>query len=220
MRVLEQLQRTFCFMQFSKRRYFDPRPFVDACKTLNLNFNVYHQNDAAEFCDQLLDRIENATQGDCLLSITRLHNTHAIFVLFHRVHTFTIHTNLSQTYHKLSKIHTNNTCTPPISTPPIQLPTTPTRTSHPNIPFYQPSVPPFPSKENTPNRMYGPMYCKNIRLEGKICIKRFLKIVMHTKMTNVIVVIGKGRTEPRCHNSYLITYSLSILHYSVVTHTS
>ena len=63
LRVLEQLQRTFCFMQFSKRRYFDPRAFVDACKTLNLNFNVYHQNDAAEFCDQLLDRIENATQG-------------------------------------------------------------------------------------------------------------------------------------------------------------
>jgi ubiquitin carboxyl-terminal hydrolase 9/24 len=63
LRVLEQLQRTFCFMQFSKRRYYDPRSFVDACKTLNLNFNVYHQNDAAEFCDQLLDRIENATQG-------------------------------------------------------------------------------------------------------------------------------------------------------------
>ena len=63
LRVLEQLQRTFCFMQFSKRRYYDPRAFVDACKTLNLNFNVYHQNDAAEFCDQLLDRIENATQG-------------------------------------------------------------------------------------------------------------------------------------------------------------
>ena len=63
LRVLEQLQRTFCFMQSSKKRYFDPRAFVDACKTLNLNFNVYHQNDAAEFCDQLLDRIENATQG-------------------------------------------------------------------------------------------------------------------------------------------------------------
>jgi hypothetical protein len=57
-RVLEQLQRTFCFMKYSKKRYFDPRPFVDACKTLNLNFNVYHQNDAAEFCDQLFDRIE------------------------------------------------------------------------------------------------------------------------------------------------------------------
>lgn len=62
-RVLEQLQRTFCFMKLSKRRYFDPRPFVEACRTLNLNFNVYHQNDAAEFCDQLLDRIETATKG-------------------------------------------------------------------------------------------------------------------------------------------------------------
>eukprot|EP01038_Epipyxis_sp_PR26KG_P004500 gene4500-6357_t len=62
-RVLEQLQRAFCFMKLSKRRYFDPRPFVEVCKTLNLNFNVYHQNDAAEFCDQLLDRIETATKG-------------------------------------------------------------------------------------------------------------------------------------------------------------
>lgn len=62
-KVLEQLQRTFCFMKYSKRRFFDPKPFVEACKTLNMNFNVYHQNDASEFCDQLLDRIELATKG-------------------------------------------------------------------------------------------------------------------------------------------------------------
>lgn len=62
-RVLEQLQRTFAFMKHSKRRYFDPRPFVEACKTLNMNFSVYQQNDAAEFYDQLLDRIEIATKG-------------------------------------------------------------------------------------------------------------------------------------------------------------
>lgn len=61
--VLEQLQRTFCFMKHSKKRYFDPRPFVDACKTLNMNFSVYQQNDACEFFDQLLDRIELATKG-------------------------------------------------------------------------------------------------------------------------------------------------------------
>lgn len=62
-RVLEQLQRCFCFMEFSKRRYFDPKPFVDACKTLNMSFNVYHQNDSAEFYDQLLDRLETAMKG-------------------------------------------------------------------------------------------------------------------------------------------------------------
>ena len=62
-RVLEQLQRTFAFMKHSKRRYFDPRPLVEACKTLNMNFSVYQQNDAAEFYDQLLDRIEIATKG-------------------------------------------------------------------------------------------------------------------------------------------------------------
>ena len=62
-RILEHIQRAFCYMKLSKRRYFDPRPFVEACKTLNLNFNVFHQNDASEFCDQLLDRIEIATKG-------------------------------------------------------------------------------------------------------------------------------------------------------------
>lgn len=62
-RVLDQLQRTFCFMKMSKKRFFDPVLFVEACKSLNLNFNVYHQNDAAEFCDQLLDRIETSTKG-------------------------------------------------------------------------------------------------------------------------------------------------------------
>jgi ubiquitin C-terminal hydrolase len=62
-RVLDQLQRVFYFMKHSMRRSFDPRPFVDACKSLNMNFNVYQQNDASEFCDQLLDRISTATKG-------------------------------------------------------------------------------------------------------------------------------------------------------------
>jgi ubiquitin carboxyl-terminal hydrolase 9/24 len=63
MRILEQLQRTFCFLQHSKQTYFDPRALVDACATLNLNYNVYHQNDASEFCDQFLDRLETAMKG-------------------------------------------------------------------------------------------------------------------------------------------------------------
>ena len=63
MHILEQLQRTFCFLKYSKRRYLDPRPFVEACKSLNLNFNVFQQNDAAEFCDKLLDRMETAMKG-------------------------------------------------------------------------------------------------------------------------------------------------------------
>ena len=111
LRVLEQLQRTFCFMQFSKRRYFDPRPFVDACKTLNLNFNVYHQNDAAEFCDQLLDRIENATQGDTLLSLSHTSLSHTYSHLsntYTNIHLALTHTSLSPTPH-LSHIHTTRT---------------------------------------------------------------------------------------------------------------
>jgi ubiquitin C-terminal hydrolase len=62
-RILEQLQRTFCFLEHATMAYFDPRPLIEACKTLNLNYNIYHQNDASEFCDQLLDRLETAMRG-------------------------------------------------------------------------------------------------------------------------------------------------------------
>ena len=61
--VVEQLQRTFCFMKYSKKRFYDPLPLVEACKTLNLNFNVFQQNDASEFYDKLLDRIEMTTKS-------------------------------------------------------------------------------------------------------------------------------------------------------------
>ena len=61
--ILEQLQKTFLYLQGSSRRFYDPRPLVDACKTLNMNFSVYQQNDACEFFDKLLERIETATQG-------------------------------------------------------------------------------------------------------------------------------------------------------------
>mmetsp|Transcript_1602 Transcript_1602/g.2995 ORF Transcript_1602/g.2995 Transcript_1602/m.2995 type:complete len:2808 (-) Transcript_1602:373-8796(-) len=61
--VLEQLQRTFCYMEKSEKRHFDPKLLIDACKTLNLEFNVYHQNDASELLDKLLDRLETAMKG-------------------------------------------------------------------------------------------------------------------------------------------------------------
>lgn len=61
--VLEELQRLFMFLLHSQRRYFDPKPFVLACTSLNLTFNVFQQNDASEFCDQLLDRLETAMKG-------------------------------------------------------------------------------------------------------------------------------------------------------------
>ncbi len=36
---------------------------IESCKTLNLNFNMNHQNDATEFYDQLLERLETAMKG-------------------------------------------------------------------------------------------------------------------------------------------------------------
>ncbi|KAG5183595.1 hypothetical protein JKP88DRAFT_316761 [Tribonema minus] len=62
--LLEQVQRTFCYLNDSQTRYFDPRPLVEVCKCLNLQYSVYHQNDASEFCTKLLDRLETAVKGD------------------------------------------------------------------------------------------------------------------------------------------------------------
>lgn len=62
-RVLEQMQRTFCYLASSEKRFFDPRHLVEACKCLNLNYSVYQQNDASEFCDKLLDSLEAALKG-------------------------------------------------------------------------------------------------------------------------------------------------------------
>lgn len=56
--VLRQLQRTFCYLRDTEMRYFNPKAFVDSCTCLNLEFSVYQQNDATEFCDKLLDRLE------------------------------------------------------------------------------------------------------------------------------------------------------------------
>jgi len=59
-KLLEQIQRTFAFLLSSEKRYFDPRLLVEACRVLNLQYSVYQQNDAAEFCNTLLDQLEEA----------------------------------------------------------------------------------------------------------------------------------------------------------------
>lgn len=56
--VLREIQKTFCYLKDSEMKYYDPRSFVEGCKCLNLEFSVYQQNDASEFCDKLLDRLE------------------------------------------------------------------------------------------------------------------------------------------------------------------
>ena len=57
--VLEQVQRTFLHLRDGERRFFDPIRLVDACRCLNLEYLVHQQNDASEFCDKLLDRVES-----------------------------------------------------------------------------------------------------------------------------------------------------------------
>ena len=58
--LASQLQRALCFLGDSEQSFYDPMDLVEACGCLNLNFSIYQQNDASEFCDQLLDRVEKA----------------------------------------------------------------------------------------------------------------------------------------------------------------
>ena len=57
--VLEQVQRTFLHLRDGKRPCFDAIRLVDACRCLNLQYPVDADNDAGEFCDELLDRVES-----------------------------------------------------------------------------------------------------------------------------------------------------------------
>lgn len=61
--VLEQVQRTFVHLRDGERRFFDPIRLVEACRCLNLEYLVHQQNDASEFCDKLLDRIESGMRA-------------------------------------------------------------------------------------------------------------------------------------------------------------
>jgi hypothetical protein len=47
--LLLDLQRTFLWLRGSGAKYIQPRPLVDSCRTLQLEYDVYSQNDAAEF---------------------------------------------------------------------------------------------------------------------------------------------------------------------------
>ena len=63
MTILEEMQRTFAYLKSTKKRAYNPRSFVNACQALNLSFPVFQQNDASEFCDQLLDRLDTALKS-------------------------------------------------------------------------------------------------------------------------------------------------------------
>merc|ERR1711871_1665409 len=63
MLILDQLQRTFAYLENSRKRHYDPRPLIEACKPLNMEFSVFHQNDCAEFFDKLMEFLEEATKG-------------------------------------------------------------------------------------------------------------------------------------------------------------
>ncbi|CAM9396814.1 unnamed protein product, partial [Scytosiphon promiscuus] len=61
--VLQEVQRTFLHLRDGERRFFDPIRLVEACRCLNLEYLVHQQNDASEFCDKLLDRVESGMKA-------------------------------------------------------------------------------------------------------------------------------------------------------------
>ena len=58
-KLLLELQRCFLWLRAADVRFYDPTPLVKACDTLSLTYSVYHQNDAAEFCDRLVSHLEH-----------------------------------------------------------------------------------------------------------------------------------------------------------------
>eukprot|EP00587_Corethron_hystrix_P001458 CAMPEP_0113316594 /NCGR_PEP_ID=MMETSP0010_2-20120614/11815_1 /TAXON_ID=216773 ORGANISM="Corethron hystrix, Strain 308" /NCGR_SAMPLE_ID=MMETSP0010_2 /ASSEMBLY_ACC=CAM_ASM_000155 /LENGTH=1282 /DNA_ID=CAMNT_0000173357 /DNA_START=1 /DNA_END=3846 /DNA_ORIENTATION=+ /assembly_acc=CAM_ASM_000155 len=57
-RLLEELQRTFVSLEGTQKRHFDPRGLVETSNCLNLEFDVWQQNDASEYTMKLFDRLE------------------------------------------------------------------------------------------------------------------------------------------------------------------
>lgn len=57
-KLLEEVQRTFVNLDEARGRCYDPRSLVEASNCLKLEFDVWQQNDAAEFAMKLLDRLE------------------------------------------------------------------------------------------------------------------------------------------------------------------
>ena len=55
-----ELKRLFAFLQRSEAKSYNTTKFVDACRSLDLTNDVLSQNDTAEFCDKLVDRLEDA----------------------------------------------------------------------------------------------------------------------------------------------------------------
>jgi ubiquitin C-terminal hydrolase len=58
-KLMLELQRAFTFLLESTRQHYDPTKLVHSCKVLPLEFPVLHQNDAAEFCDGLVDKLKD-----------------------------------------------------------------------------------------------------------------------------------------------------------------
>ena len=60
MKILIELKRLFAFLQRSEAKSYNTTKFVDACRSLDLTNDVLSQNDTAEFCDKLVDRLEDS----------------------------------------------------------------------------------------------------------------------------------------------------------------
>ena len=61
--ILKELKRMFTFLKYSESKSYNTTAFVERCRSLQLTNDVLSQNDAAEFCDKLVDCLECCLKG-------------------------------------------------------------------------------------------------------------------------------------------------------------
>eukprot|EP01138_Halocafeteria_seosinensis_P009856 gb/GECG01010067.1/.p1 GENE.gb/GECG01010067.1/~~gb/GECG01010067.1/.p1 ORF type:complete len:2477 (+),score=252.87 gb/GECG01010067.1/:1-7431(+) len=61
--LLLELQRTFLWLSEASSKAYDPTPFLETLDVLGLPHPVFHQNDASELCEKLVDALEQRLGG-------------------------------------------------------------------------------------------------------------------------------------------------------------
>eukprot|EP01029_Cantina_marsupialis_P022610 TRINITY_DN5523_c0_g1_i1.p1 TRINITY_DN5523_c0_g1~~TRINITY_DN5523_c0_g1_i1.p1 ORF type:complete len:1765 (-),score=588.41 TRINITY_DN5523_c0_g1_i1:169-5421(-) len=61
--LIMELKKTFANLKLTVNSAYDPEAFVRACSCLKLEYDVFQQNDSAEFFDKIVDRIEEGLKG-------------------------------------------------------------------------------------------------------------------------------------------------------------
>ena len=69
--LLLELQKTFLWLSEATCKAYDPSPFLETLDVLGLPHPVFHQNDASELCEKLVDALEQRLQGAPQVKVLR-----------------------------------------------------------------------------------------------------------------------------------------------------